>query len=300
MSREHRLNRIIERLERGEVALGGYPITCGNYEDAMKLAALDYDWVMIDSEHVRYDAEALAVTLQFLLDRRTLASGGRPPTPVVRIPANARERNQWIVKQVLDMGASGVVVPSVETVEEARAAVVAMRYPRPAGAPAPDVVGERGMNPARAARYWGLTPADYYRAADLWPLDPDGEVLFIALIESARGVKNLPEILREVRGVGAVLTGAGDLSATLGRFPDSAHADVEEAFERIASACREAGTPCGIVQQAPPGETAKATAILERRIAQGYRIVLSVPTYSDPILAAGRLLTEAQATATVR
>lgn len=291
-----RLNRIIERLERGEVAFGGYPVSCGNFEDAMKLAALDYDWVMVDTEHVRYDAEALAVTLQFLLDRGKLACGVAPPTPLVRIPANARERNQWIIKQVLDMGAFGVVVPTVETADDARAAVVATRYPRPAGSPAPEIIGERGVNPARAARYWGLGPAEYYRRADLWPLDPDGEVLLVALIETAAGVKNLADILRGAPGIGAVLTGAGDLSATLGRFPDGHHPEVEEAFERVAAVCREYEVPCGIAQYAPSGDAAAATAIVERRIAQGYRMILSVPSYADSILAAGR----ARAPAAVR
>lgn len=288
-----RLNRIIERLETGTVALGGYPVNFGNFDDASRFAAVGYDWVLVDSEHVRYDAQALEITLQFLIDRQQLKKGGRPPTPLVRIPANARERNQWIIKQVLDMGAYGVVVPSVETIEDAEAAVIAMRYPRPSGAPSPEILGQRGMNPVRAARYWGLTNAEYYKAADLWPLDPNGELMFVPLIESATGVENLAAILKHVRGIGAVLTGAGDLSATLGHYGEAGHPDVEAAFEKIADVCGRLGVACGIVESAVPNSDADATAaIVEKRLRQGYRLILSTPLYSDPVLTAGRQLAE--------
>lgn len=286
-----RLNGLIDCLENGRVALGGYPINFGNFDDAVKFAAMEYDWVLVDSEHVRYDAQALEITLQFLVDRRTLEAGRRAPTPLVRIPANARERNQWIIKQVLDMGAYGVIVPTVETIEDARAAIVAMRYPRPPAALAADVVGQRGMNPARAARYWGLTPKEYYDAAELWPLDPKGELMFVPLIETAAGVENLPEILEHVKGIGAVLTGAGDLSATLGHFGEAGHPDVESAFERIASVCARFNVPCGIVQTAAPSSDPASTArLVERRLEQGYRMILSTPSYADPVLLAGRRL----------
>jgi len=288
-----RLNGLIDCIENGRVASGGYPINFGNFDDAVKFAGLGYDWVLVDSEHVRYDAQALEITLQFLVDRTTLASGRRPPTPLVRIPPNARERNQWIIKQVLDMGAFGVVVPAVETVGDARAAVAAMRYPRPADAPVPEVVGERGINPARAARYWGLSTKEYYDVADLWPLDPFGELMFVPLIETATGVENLSEILEQVQGISAVLTGAGDLSATLGHFGESGHPAVESAFERIASVCARFHVPCGIVQPAAPSGDVSATAdLVQKRVQQGYQMILSSPSYVDPVLLARRQLAQ--------
>ena len=77
-------------------------------------------------------------------------------TPFVRIPPNGGEMNQWIAKQVLDIGVYGIVWPHVSTVEEARNAVQACRYPRPREAAYYEPAGQRGDAPSTAARYWGI------------------------------------------------------------------------------------------------------------------------------------------------
>ena len=77
-------------------------------------------------------------------------------TPFVRIPPNGGEISQWVAKQVLDQGVYGIVWPHVSTVEEARNAVTACRYPRPPTAAHYEPPGQRGDAPAAAARYWGL------------------------------------------------------------------------------------------------------------------------------------------------
>src|SRR4029077_11354871 len=102
-------------------------------------------------EHRPYDIRALRDCLQFMLDRRQiLKSGSLAPAvaPFVRIPPNGSEMNQLIAKQVLDIGVYGVVWPHVSTVEEARNAVVACRYPRPQSAPNFEPAGQRGDGPA--------------------------------------------------------------------------------------------------------------------------------------------------------
>src|SRR5437764_1460574 len=88
--------------------------------------------------------------------RKLLRRGGLAPavTPIVRIPPNGGELNQWVAKQVLDVGVYGVVWPHVCTVEEARNAVAACRYPRPPSAPRSEPAGVRGDAPTTAARYW--------------------------------------------------------------------------------------------------------------------------------------------------
>ena len=94
-------------------------------------------------------------------DARSRSRGTLAPavTPFVRIPPNGGEKNQWIAKQVLDIGVYGVVWPHVSTVEDARNAVPACRYPRPREAPLLRAAGQRGDAPTAAARYWGLTAA---------------------------------------------------------------------------------------------------------------------------------------------
>ena len=81
---------------------------------------------------------------------------------IVRIPATGRELDQniWMVKQVLDLGAHGIIFPTVETPEQALMAIRAMRYPQRLGAPDPAPAGLRGTNPRLAARYWGLSVPD--------------------------------------------------------------------------------------------------------------------------------------------
>jgi 4-hydroxy-2-oxoheptanedioate aldolase len=283
-----RLNKIIGMLEQGKVVFGGIFVRNGNIDDAMVFADLGYDFVIIEMEHEGFDLYGLRLSLQFLLDRSKLLAGGTltpPCVPLVRIPPNAREQNQWIFKQVLNSGAYGLVVPQVGTVAGAHAAVVASRYPRPAGSPGPETVGERGMWRRSAPRYWGLTATAYYEAADLWPLNPDGEILLMAIIETVEGVRNLPDILSQVKGIGAVWAGATDLSFSMGRPFDVAHPEVEEGIQRILTVCLDHGVPCGILCR--PGD-------VEWRIGQGFRLIISMPTTIDAALAAGRKLTENQ------
>ena len=92
----------------------------------------------------------------------------------------------------------GIIFPHVSTVDEARNAVSACRYPRLPGAPLYDPPGIRGDAPTRAARYWGLSQPDYYARADVWPLAPKGEILAIIQCEDVKAIENLPKILTQV------------------------------------------------------------------------------------------------------
>src|SRR5215212_5398467 len=133
---ETRLNGVIRALEGGRPAFVTF--TQGEVGNAISLAETPYDGVVFEMEHNPYDIRALRDCLQYLLNRRQIArSGSIAPavTPFVRIPPNGGELNQWVAKQVLDIGVYGVVWPHVSTVEEARNAVQACRYPRPSSAP---------------------------------------------------------------------------------------------------------------------------------------------------------------------
>jgi 4-hydroxy-2-oxoheptanedioate aldolase len=201
-------------------------------------------------------------------------------TPFVRIPPNGGEMNHWIAKQVLDIGVYGIVWPHVSTVEDARNAVAACRYPRPASAPRFAPAGQRGDAPRAAARYWGLTQQEYYKRADVWPLAPEGEILVVIMCEEARAIKNLPKMLEEVPGIGVVLIGEGDLSQDLGFPRQYDHPTVAAAIGDILAICKEHGVPCG-----HPHVDAKN---VENLIERGFRWLMPAPVQSFAALELGR------------
>jgi len=188
-----RLNGVIRALEEGKTTILAF--TPPDVEGAIALATSAYDGVIFEMEHNPLDVRGLRDYLQYMLNRRQLFERGTlapAVTPFVRIPPNGGEMNQWIAKQVLDIGVYGIVWPHVSTVEAAHNAVASCRYPRPKGSPRFDPPGQRGDGPARAAQYWGLTPQEYYAKADVWPLDPQGEILVVIMVEEVRAIENLP------------------------------------------------------------------------------------------------------------
>jgi len=228
--------------------------------------------VVFEMEHNSWDAEELEITLQFMLNRKQLVEGGSlapAVTPIVRIPANGVEYNQWLAKQALDRGVYGVVWPHVSTVEQAYNAVSACRYPRPKTAPFYEPVGMRGDGPHTCSRYWGLTQQEYYAKADVWPLNPNGEVLVFLMIEDVQGVQNLDDILRNVPGIGCVLIGEGDLSQELGVPRQYEHPIVKEAMGQIVATCKKHGMRVG-----HPHVTTKN---VESVVAQGYSFLMASP-----------------------
>jgi 4-hydroxy-2-oxoheptanedioate aldolase len=233
-------------------------------------------------EHNPYDIKALRDSLQYLLNRRQIAqSGSLAPaiTPMVRIPPNGGEMAQWQAKQALDIGAYGIVWPHISSVEEARNAVAACRYPRLKTAPLHDPPGLRGDGPTTAVRYWGTTQQEYYERADVWPLNPKGEILVILMMEDTRGIENLPRILKEVPGIGVILIGEGDLSQELGYPRQYEHPVVLEWMARVVQACKEHNVPVGH----PHVETRN----VERIIGEGYRFLMAAPERTTVALEKG-------------
>src|SRR6516225_8121448 len=96
----------------------------------------------------------------------------------------------------------------------------------------------RGDGPATASRYWGLTVADYYARADVWPLAPRGELVVGLMCESTQAIENLDDILSNVPGIAFILIGKGDLSQELGHPRQYEHPEVVDAMRRIADTCR--------------------------------------------------------------
>jgi 4-hydroxy-2-oxoheptanedioate aldolase len=278
-----RLNPVIRALESGKPAFAAF--SQASPENAIAMSAAKYDGVVFEMEHNPWDALALRDSFQYMLDRAQIAgSGSVAPAvaPMVRIPPNGAEKAQFHAKQALDLGAYGIVWPHISTVDEAYNAVAACRYPRLKGHATYEPAGIRGDGPAAAMRYWGLGQRDYYERADVWPLNPLGEILAILQIEDTQGIENLPEILRSVPGIGLILLGEGDLSQELGYPRQYEHPVVLEWMARAVKAAHEHGVPVGH----PHVDAGN----VERILGEGFRFLMAAPVRSYAALEAGRKL----------
>jgi 4-hydroxy-2-oxoheptanedioate aldolase len=276
-----RLNGVIAALEQGKPAFVSFCAAEIGVAQAMNTAP--YDGVVFEMEHRPYDIRALRDCLQYMLDRRQILQKGTlapAVTPFVRIPPNGGEASQWVAKQVLDQGVYGIVWPHVSTVDEARNAVTACRYPRPRSAQYFEPAGQRGDAPAAAARYWGLSQQEYYARADVWPLNPQGEILVAIMCEEVRAIKNLPKMLEEVPGIGVVIIGEGDLSQDLGFPRQYDDPTVAAAIDEILAICKQYKVPCGH----PHVDTKNVEALVKK----GFRYLMPAPVYSYPALELGR------------
>jgi 4-hydroxy-2-oxoheptanedioate aldolase len=256
---QDRRSHVISVLQNDGVAIGTITSALaepGTYE---ALRELPLDWVFIDMEHGPFDPTAVR---SIIASFRT-PDGTFPVTPIVRIPANCSEVefNQWLFKQVLDGGAFGVLVPHCDTRRDIVDSVVAMRYPPFIDDPAPKPRGVRGAGGAPAA--WELSFEEYVEVADLWPLDPQGELLFVPMIESRDAIQRLHAIL-SVPGVGATFIGPADLHADMGYAGQSGVPEVEAQIQRALQVAQQLGIAIGIT-------TSPADA--QERIDQGFRFI---------------------------
>ena len=279
-----RLNNVIRAFEEGKPAF-----TCfapAEIETAVAMSTSKFDGVVYEMEHNIWDARALRDAMQYMLNRRQIAQGGTlapAVTPMVRIPANGGEHNQWLAKQALDLGAYGVLWPHISTVDQARNAVAACRYPRLKTAPRYEPAGIRGDGPHTAVRYWGLTQPEYYSRADVWPLDPKGEILVMLMIEDTQGIAELDNMLKQVPGIGLVLIGEGDLSQELGFPRQYEHPQVLDAMRHIVKTCR--------ANKVAVGHPHVDATNVERVLGEGYTFLMAAPVRSFAALDKGRQLT---------
>src|SRR5262249_3283466 len=151
-------------------------------------------------------------------------------------------------------------------------AVASCRYARPKSAEHYEPAGVRGDGPSSSSRYWGLSQQDYYAKADVWPLNPNGELLVVIMCESVRALGNLDDILTRGPGIGGSLIGARDLSQELGVPGEYDHPHVKQAMDHVLAICRKHNVPVG-----HPHVT---SSNVERVVAEGYRFILSSPVRS--------------------
>ena len=163
---------------------------------------------------------------------------------VVKIPEIAPDPAKaasYISKQ-LDLGVSGVMFVGVESAAEVQQGISAMRY-KSQGGTRPDTVGS-------APAFWGVSEQEYRRAADLWPLNPKGELINWVVVESKEGLKNVREIAA-VKGIGVLWPGAGTLRGVFSTTGADGKRVVDEAawenaIQQVLSACKEFKVTCGI------------------------------------------------------
>ena len=202
-------------LAAGQAQIGAFVGLAGPYS-AEIMAGAGFDWLLIDGEHGPNDVRSVLAQLQ--------AVAPYPVHPVVRTVDHDAAR----IKQLLDVGAQSLLVPMVESADQARALVRAMRYP-PAG------IRGVGTALARAARWNGVE--GYFARAD-------EEMCLIVQVESRAGLDALDDILA-VDGVDAVFVGPSDLAASLGYLGNPAHPEVRaavaDALARIAAAGKAPG-----------------------------------------------------------
>ena len=262
-----RINGAIDKLVRGKSLAGAIMYDFSLYA-AAQFASSDLDFIIIDMEHRGLDFERLETFLMGSINKAEIAKQGnlqvRVP-PLVRIPTYGRAPNESIVKQVLDMGAFGIMFPAIENKEQAIQAVAASRYPQLKGSKYPTPVGRRGNGNMPAAWFWGLSRPEYSLRADLWPVNPNGEILLFLQIETVEGVKNIEEIL-SVPGIGVVFVGPNDLSWSLGVPQGSPEHD--EAVQTVLSAAMRRNIPAAITV---------TEADVVNRLKQGFKIA-SLPS----------------------
>jgi 4-hydroxy-2-oxoheptanedioate aldolase len=258
------LNPVIEKLAQGKAFVG---VNTGDLslENARTLARAPIDYVYVDMEHTPLDIAGLHMFNIGMIDKAAAVKKGSVAPNVAlfaRFPPEADE-GAWVVKQALDIGLMGVIFNGVDTREQALAAVQSMRYPQLRGSKYFEPAGKRGAAPTLATWIWGLTTEEYERHADLWPLNPDGDLLAIAMIESVDGVKNLDAIL-SVPGIGAVFIGnANDLRHSMGVPATSP--DVETARQTILAGCKRRNVACGI--------TVASGAEMVKRLDEGWKMI---------------------------
>jgi 4-hydroxy-2-oxoheptanedioate aldolase len=257
------LNPVIEKLAAGEPFIG---VSTGDLSisNANELTRAPLDYVYVDMEHNPFSLEQLYKFTLGTIDKAAILERGNPQADLAvfaRFPPYGREQVQWISKQALDIGLMGIIFNSIDNAEQATLAVRSMRYPQLRDSALPEPAGLRGWSPQLATWLWGISSSEYQRVADLWPLNPEGELLAIMMIETADGVENA-DAIASVPGVGAIFMGPADLARSLGVPGNSP--EIEDALQTVLRACLDHDVACGKTMSAEE---------MPRRIEEGWRML---------------------------
>lgn len=207
-------SRLLNSIQRGRPIVGvSHVIQDESVTETLR--DVDLDFLLIDMQHIAITIETVQRTLIAL-----------QPTEMSVLVRPLRN-DEAMIGQVLDVGADGVIVPMVNTGDDARRAVAAVRYPPH---------GTRSWGPRRAARVHG--------GAEAYARDADDSVVVITQVETAEAIKNLDDIL-SVPGLSGVMIGPTDLAISLGYMHDCTNARVQDTIQSVLDRCRERAVPFG-------------------------------------------------------
>ena len=238
-------NHTKRRLAAGEVALG-MGVRQGRTVDTATIAkTCDFDWLFIDMEHSSLDVDMAAQ-----LAMASLAVG---ITPIVRVPGHEHYHST----RLLDNGAQGVVVPHVDTVEEAKRIASNCRYPP---------IGHRSV--AGAQPQLGFKNVPVGEAAQI----VNAETLVIVMLETPKAIANA-DAIAQVEGIDVLLIGTNDLCAEIGIPGNFDDARVVDAYRKVIDACKKHGKYPGM-------GGVYETRLMEKYIQMGMRFILSGSDFS--------------------
>ena len=220
-------NPIRKALLQREVTIGTW-IQIGHPAVAEILATVGFDWIAADCEHTDIDVAGFTEIARGIYGRGTVS--------LVRV----RENDTLAIRQMLDAGAQGVIVPLVNNAEQARIAVAAAKYP------------PRGIRGYCFSRMndWGVDFDEYAKKANR-------NIAVVVMIESKEAIKNIDEILA-VDGVDGVLIGPYDLSGSYNIPGQTDHKKVTASCGKVLEACKKAGKSAGIHLVIPTPEAIKS------------------------------------------
>ena len=243
-----RVNRAIALLEQGQPI---YYTGAGelSYKGGIQSAQTWADYLIVEMEHGLFNLPALDQFMRGLVEGGPTPSGHRTPAVVVTLPTDGTDEpviraNAWMIKQVLARGVHGILLCHAETPGAVKAFVESARYPfQSAGVGDRLDQGRRGAGgQGSAASIWGLPVEEYLERGDVWPLNPEGEIMLGLKIENQRALANTEASIR-VPGIAFAEWGPGDMGMSLGYrdahdppYPE----EMTAARERVKRACQEA------------------------------------------------------------
>ena len=208
-------NRFAENLKAGKISLGSV-ITLSDLTVSELAGDCGMDFVWIDAEHAPHTIDGV---MKHLIALRGTGCAG-----LVRVRAN----EPMLIKPFLDLAPDGVIVPMVNTPEEAEMAVAACRYP---------LTGIRGCGVRRAVRYGAVNFFDYVKRSEKEPM-------VIVQIEHVEAVRNLDKILK-VPGIGSICVGPCDLSGSMGILNQMDDPELNKVLDEICAKVKKAGLVLG-------------------------------------------------------
>ena len=243
-----RINRAIELLEQGQPIYytGSHSGTEGSFEQGKKDAQIYADYISYDMEHAPFDVKGLADYMRGLVAGGPTKSGHRTPAVIVNVPVNGTDEaavraNAWMFQQVLATGVHGIMLTHADSPGAVRAFIEAVRFPiHKQGVDKGINEGRRGAHGTpTAAQIWGISNEEYLDKADVWPLNPNGELLLGLKLEDKYALANAEENLK-IPGIGFAEWGPGDMALSLGiRGPGAEkNPQMQAARAKVFAACK--------------------------------------------------------------